>query len=202
MKSTTRELTISDELFYEGRELRLLLPNVCRYANFDNRYGSLSLSYWNYWITFSSSISFSVELKISDALLTVTVLILYLPRCIILPTFAALQFLAIPLARLNNLCVNCIFSECDHFKLSFCRSTRNITFVVFFFEMYHSIVNFTFTLVNSNSWHFPFFPFKMYFVFFFSDVSDTYQADFSNKHKSMATWTINENLLSLHMTLK
>ena len=95
--------------------------------------------------------SFLFELKISDALLLLTVLILYLPRCIILPTFAALQFLAIPLARLNNLCVNCIFSECDHFKLSFCRSTRNITFVVFFFEMYHSIVNFTFTLVNSNS---------------------------------------------------
>ena len=40
---------------------------------------------------------FLFELKISDALLLLTVLILYLPRCIILPTFAALQFLAIPL---------------------------------------------------------------------------------------------------------
>ena len=155
MKSTTRELTISDELFYEGRELRLLLlPNVCRYANFDNRYGSLSLSYWNYWITFSSSISFRIK---DFWCVAASYCLNSLPASLHYSSDLCCTAVSCNSpSRLNNLCVNCIFSECDHFKLSFCRritSEYYISWRIFLGKM-QSIVNFTFTLVNFNCWHF------------------------------------------------
>ena len=134
MWKSNRQLTISWR-----RLKKRQLPNVCGYANFDNRYGYLSLSYWAYWITF----------------LFVEFVKKFLMRCATLNLFN--------FTSLHS------FDHCI-FNCNSCPRLNNLCWCQLHFQPF-LIITFL----------------------------DTYQADFSSIHKSMATWTMNENLLSLHM---